>query len=362
MARPQENILLADVDRQALEAVLRSHKTPQSRALRARIVLKSSEGESVEAIAVLLGTSTKSVYKWRNRFLESGVDGLFDLPRSGQPKKLTEQKIKEVLTLTVERIPHEATHWSLRLMAKYAGITTWHVKQIWEAANLKPHRIQTFKISNDPQFAEKVIDVVGLYMSPPDNAIVLSVDEKTQIQALDRTQPMLQLKPGQVERRTHDYKRHGITSLYAAFNILTGEVIGRVTARHRAKEFLDFMRQIERSTPKKLDLHVILDNSSTHKTAEVRQWLEKHPRIILHFTPTSASWLNAVEGWFSQLERRALYRGIFSSVKDLKDEIHRFIKVHNAVSAKPFKWTKTAKSIMESVQRARESAGLNGNN
>jgi transposase len=362
MARPQENILLADADRQVLEAVLRSHKTPQSRALRARIVLKSSAGESVEAIAVLLGTSTKSVYKWRNRFLESGVDGLFDLPRSGQPKKLTEQKIKEVLTLTVERIPHEATHWSLRLMAKYAGVTTWHVKQIWEAANLKPHRIQTFKISNDPQFAEKVIDVVGLYMSPPDNAIVLSVDEKTQIQALDRTQPMLQLKPGQVERRTHDYKRHGITSLYAAFNILTGEVIGRVTARHRAKEFLDFMRQIERSTPKNLDLHVILDNSSTHKTVEVRQWLEKHPRIILHFTPTSASWLNAVEGWFSQLERRALYRGIFSSVKDLKDEIHRFIKVHNAVSAKPFKWTKTAKSIMESVQRARESAGLNGNN
>jgi transposase len=362
MARPQENILLADADRQVLEAVLRSHKTPQSRALRARIVLKSSAGESVEAIAVLLGTSTKSVYKWRNRFLESGVDGLFDLPRSGQPKKLTEQKIKEVLTLTVERIPHEATHWSLRLMAKYAGVTTWHVKQIWEAANLKPHRIQTFKISNDPQFAEKVIDVVGLYMSPPDNAIVLSVDEKTQIQALDRTQPMLQLKPGQVERRTHDYKRHGITSLYAAFNILTGEVIGRVTARHRAKEFLDFMRQIERSTPKNLDLHVILDNSSTHKTVEVRQWLEKHPRIILHFTPTSASWLNAVEGWFSQLERRALYRGVFSSVKDLKDEIHRFIKVHNAVSAKPFKWTKTAKSIMESVQRARESAGLNGNN
>lgn len=362
MARPQENILLADADRQALEAVLRSHKTPQSRALRARIILKSSAGESVETIAASLGTSTKSVYKWRNRFIESGVDGLFDLPRSGQPKKLTEQKIKEVLTLTVERIPHEATHWSLRLMAKYAGITTWHVKQIWEAANLKPHRIQTFKISNDPQFAEKVIDVVGLYMSPPDNAIVLSVDEKTQIQALDRTQPMLQLKPGQVERRTHDYKRHGITSLYAAFNILTGEVIGRVTARHRAKEFLDFMRQIERSTPKNLDLHVILDNSSTHKTVEVRQWLEKHPRIILHFTPTSASWLNAVEGWFSQLERRALYRGIFSSVKDLKDEIHRFIKVHNAVSAKPFKWTKTAKSIMESVQRARKSAGLNGNN
>lgn len=247
-------------------------------------------------------------------------------------------------------------------MAKYAGVTTWQVRQIWEAANLKPHRLQTFKISNDPDFAEKVIDVVGLYMNPPDNAVVLSVDEKTQIQALDRTQPMLQLKPGQVERRTHDYKRNGTTSLYAAFNILTGEVTGRVTARHRAKEFLEFMRQVERSTPRELDLHVILDNSSTHKTAEVNAWLDKHPRIKLHFTPTSASWLNAVEGWFGQLERRALYRGVFSSVKDLKDEIQRFIRVHNAVSAKPFRWTKSAKSIIESVERAKENAKVNGNN
>jgi len=362
MARPQENILLDEADRQALEAVVRSHKTPQSRALRARIVLKSGAGESVESIAASLGASTKSVYKWRNRFLEAGVDGLFDLPRSGQPKKLTEKDIKRVLTLTVQRIPHEATHWSVRLMAKCAGVTTWQVRQIWEAANLKPHRLQTFKISNDPDFAEKVIDVVGLYMNPPDNAVVLSVDEKTQIQALDRTQPMLQLKPGQVERRTHDYKRNGTTSLYAAFNILTGEVTGRVTARHRAKEFLEFMRQVERSTPRELDLHVILDNSSTHKTAEVNAWLDKHPRIKLHFTPTSASWLNAVEGWFGQLERRALYRGVFSSVKDLKDEIQRFIRVHNAVSAKPFRWTKSAKSIIESVERAKENAKVNGNN
>jgi transposase len=362
MARKQDNFILAEADQQALEALLRSHKTPQSRALRARIVLKSGAGESVESIATSLDTSTKSVYKWRNRYIESGLDGLFDLPRSGQPKKLTETKIKEVLTLTVERIPHEATHWSVRLMAKYAGITTWQVRQIWEAADLKPHRIQTFKISNDPLFAEKVIDVVGLYMNPPDNAIILSVDEKTQIQALDRTQPLLQLKPGQVERRTHDYKRNGTTSLYAAFNILTGEVTGRVTARHRAKEFLDFMRQVERSTPKDLALHIILDNSSTHKTAEVKEWLAEHPRIILHFTPTSASWLNAVEGWFSQLERRAIYRGVFTSVTALKDELRRFIKVHNAVLAKPFKWTKSAKAIIESVQRAKESAGISGTN
>jgi transposase len=362
MARTPEKYELTEADRQALEALIRSPKTAQSLALRARIVLLHGAGESVEAIAAKLDVSTKAVYKWRNRFKEFGLDGLPDLPRSGQPKKLTEQKAKEVLKLTVERIPHEATHWSVRLMAKYAGITTWQVRQIWEAADLKPHRIKSFKISNDPEFAEKVVDVVGLYMNPPDNAMVLSVDEKTQIQALDRTQPMLQLKPGQVERRTHDYKRNGTMSLYAAFDILTGEVMGRVTKRHRAKEFLDFLRQIERSTPKELALHIILDNSSTHKTAEVQQWLAGYPRITLHFTPTSASWLNAVESWFSQLERRAIYRGVFSSVNELRDEIHRFIKVHNTESAKPFKWTKSAAAIIGSVQRAKQSTNINGKN
>ena len=197
--------------------------------------------------------------------------------------------------------------------------------------------------------------MVGLYMNPPDNALVLSVDEKTQIQALDRTQPMLQLRPGQIERRTHDYKRHGTTSLYAAFDILTGKVIGRTTKRHRAKEFLDFLRQIDRSTPGELELHLILDNSSTHKTPEVRKWLAKNPRFVLHFTPTSASWLNAVEGWFSQLERRAIHRGVFTSVKELRNEIHRFIKTHNAESAKPYKWTKSAAVILDSVQRAKKA-------
>lgn len=362
MARTPEQFNLTDGDRQVLEGLLRSPKTAQSLALRTRIVLMSGAGKSVETIAASVGTSTKAVYKWRNRFKEAGLDGLSDLPRSGQPKKLTEQKVKHVLTLTVERIPHEATHWSVRLMAKYAGITTWQVRQIWDAADLKPHRIKSFKISNDPKFAEKVVDVVGLYLSPPDNAIVLSVDEKTQIQALDRTQPMLQLKPGQIERRTHDYKRNGTMSLYAAFDILTGEVMGRVTKRHRAKEFLDFLRQIDRSTPKHLDLHIILDNSSTHKTAEVKKWLAEHARITMHFTPTSASWLNAVESWFSQLERRAIYRGIFSSVMDLRNEIKRFIEVHNATNAKPFRWTKSATAIIESVQRAKQSANITGKN
>jgi len=360
MARTTEQIELTAGDRQALEALFRSPKTAQSLALRARIILACGAGETVEEIATSIGTSTKAVYKWRNRFKESGLNGLSDLPRSGQPKKLTEQKIKDVLTLTVERIPHEATHWSVRLMAKYAGITTWQVRQIWEAADLKPHRIKSFKISNDPQFAEKVVDVVGLYMSPPDNAIVLSVDEKTQIQALDRTQPMLQLKPGQIERRTHDYKRNGTMNLYAAFDILTGEVMGQVTKRHRAKEFLDFLRQIDRSTPKELDLHIILGNSSTHKTAEVQTWLAEHPRVTMHFTPTSASWLNAVESWFSQLERRSIYQGAFSNVTALRKEIHSFIEAHNATSAKPFKWTKSAAIIIESVQRAKQSANITG--
>jgi transposase len=238
-------------------------------------------------------------------------------------------------------------------MVKYAGVSVWQVAQVWAAADLKPHRLKTFKISNDPHFADKVVDVVGLYLNPPDNAMVLSVDEKTQIQALDRTQPMLPLKPGQIERRTHDYKRHGTASLYAAFDILTGKVIGRITQRHRAKEFLEFLRQIDRSTPAELDLHVILDNSSTHKTAAVREWLEKHPRFQLHFTPTSASWLNAVEGWFAQLERRALYRNAFSSVADLRAAIRRFVEVHNEHSAKPFRWNKTAESIISSVHRAK---------
>ncbi len=358
MGRKHEVFELSAVDRNALEALLRSPKTPQSLALRARIVLLSGDGHTAEAVAEATGTALQSVYKWRRRFKAARLDGLRDLPRSGQPRKLTEAEVKEVLRLTVECIPNEATHWSVRLMAKAAGVTTWQVRQIWDSADLKPHRLKTFKISNDPQFADKVVDVVGLYLNPPDKALVLCVDEKTQIQALDRTQPLLPLKPGQIERRTHDYKRHGTTSLYAAFDILTGSVMGRLTRRHRAKEFLDFLRQIDRSTPPDLDLHLVLDNSSTHKTAAVRKWLEAHPRFKLHFTPTSASWLNAVEGWFGRLERRALYRGVFSSVQELREEIQRFIRVHNARAAKPLRWTKSAASILDAVERAKQSALL----
>ena len=319
MARPAEPIKLSSKDRVELDRCYLSTTTTNGLANRARVIVLSSMGLSVDEIERRTDMRPSTVHKWRRRYKTQGLVGLKDLPRSGQPTKITTEVAKRILTLTVERIPHEATHWSIRLMAKYAKVTEHQVRQVWKAAALKPHRLKTFKISNDPKFAEKVVDVVGLYMDPPSNAMVLSVDEKTQIQALDRTQPMLQLKPGQIERRTHDYKRHGTASVYAAFDIATGDVIGRVTKRHRATEFLAFLRQIDKATPPKLDLHLVLDNSSTHSTPEVNKWLAKHPRFKLHFTPTSASWLNAVEGWFAQLERRALYRNAFTSVQALRD-------------------------------------------
>ena len=342
-------------DRKKLESWLRSRKVDRSLAERARIVLLTTDGMSVARISEMLQVTRPTVYKWRDRYQEKGVEGLQDEPRSGRPTKLTEAKIKRILQLTTERVPKEATHWSTRLMAKYAGVTQWQVRQVWAAADLKPHRLKTFKISNDPHFAEKVIDVVGLYMNPPDNAVVLSVDEKTQIQALDRTQPLLPLRPGQVERRTHDYKRHGTARLYAAFDVASGEVIARVTARHRAKEFLAFLRQVDSEIPPEIDLHVILDNSSTHKTEAIQRYLEKKPRFHFHFTPTSASWMNAVESWFSQLERRSLYRGVFTSVDELRQELRRYVRVHNKESAKPFVWTKSAQAIIAAVQRAKDS-------
>jgi transposase len=347
------SLRVSKADRKKLESWLRSRSVDRGLAERARIVLMSAEGMSVTRISRKLQITRPTVYKWRERYEEKGVDGLQDRARPGRPTKLTEAKIKRILHLTTERIPKEATHWSTRLMARYAGVTQWQVRQVWTAADLKPHRLKTFKISNDPQFAEKVIDVVGLYMNPPDNAVVLSVDEKTQIQALDRTQPMLQLRPGQVERRTHDYKRHGTASLYAAFDIATGEVSARITKRHRAKEFLAFLRQIDGQVPDVLDLHIILDNSSTHKTEAVQRFVKRHPRLQFHFIPTSSSWLNAVETWFSQLERRSLHRGVFTSVMDLREDLRRYVRAHNEESAKPFVWTKSARTIINAVEKAR---------
>lgn len=353
MARPHKTVDISPQDRKTLETLVRAGNTPQKVADRARILLLFAQGRTAEQIAEETSFSKAAVYRWSRRYVENGLDGLQDLQRSGRPRGISPSKAKKILELTVHRIPKEATHWSLRLMAETVGVSVHQVRQVWAAADLKPHRLKTFKISRDPQFAEKVQDVVGLYLNPPDNTMVLSVDEKTQIQALDRTQPMLPLKPGQIERRTHDYKRNGTRSLYAAFDIATGKVIGRVTKKHRAKEFLAFLKQIDQSTNPSLDLHLILDNSSTHKTQEVRDWLDAHPRFHVHFTPTSASWLNAVESWFSQLSRRSLHRGCFTSVMELRDEIHRYIKVHNEQIARPFRWTKSAEALIESHNRNR---------
>lgn len=354
MAKSSE-IQLTETDKSLLTGWLRSTRRPQGQITRGKIVLALNEGVKVGAIARAQRVSAKTVHKWKNRFVSKGIEGLFDQPRSGRPSVIDAKTVKKVLRLTTERIPQEATHWSVALMAAYAGITTWQVRQIWKAADLKPHRIKTFKISNDPAFAEKVVDIVGLYMNPPDHALVLSVDEKTQIQALDRTQPGLPLSSAHIGSRMHDYKRHGTTSLYAAFNVLTGEVFGKTAQRTRSKEFLAFLKAVEKQSPQDQDLHIILDSLSAHKTQAVMQWLEQHPRIHFHFTPTSASWLNAVEGWFAQLERRALYRGVFTSVKALRQEIDRFIKAHNKHQAKPFRWTKAAGNIIAAVERAKSA-------
>lgn len=362
MPPKSENFELTVADRQALEALLQSPNTAQSIVLRARIALLLGAGETVIAVSASTGVSRTTVYTWRNRFKVAGLDGLCDKPHTGRPKKLlSEHMIKEVLRLTVERIPREATHWSINLMAKYSGVKDWQIRQIWNTYDLKPHGLNSFKIIN-PQFVKMVVDVVGLYMNPPDNAVVLSVDEKTQIQARDRTQPMLQPKPGKIECRSHGNRRNGTMSLFTAFDILTDEVLGTGTKCQRAKEFLDFLRQIEKSTPKVFALHIILNNSSIHKTVEVQKWLDRHPRITLHFTPTSASWLNAAESWFLQLERRSIYRGVYSSVIELRHSINHLIEVHNAIIGKPFKWTKSASAIIDPAQRAKETANITGKN
>ncbi len=330
----------------------RSTTLPHGQIMRAKIILQLSEGMTPTEVAAAQRTSAKTVHRWRNRFEKEGVDGLHERDRSGRPTVIDKAIVDKVLFLTTKRIPQEATHWSIELMAKYAEVTSWQVRQIWRAADLRPHRLKTFKISRDPEFSEKVVDIVGLYMNPPENAVVLSVDEKTQIQALDRTQPGLPLNPSRIGSRTHDYKRNGTTSLYAAFNTLTGKVIGKVSDKTNAKEFLSFLKLLNRRTPADKELHIIMDNLSAHKTLEIREWVASKPRIHVHFTPTSSSWLNAVEGWFAQLERRALYRGVFTSVAELKSELENFIKIHNAESAKPFKWTKPASHILASVERA----------
>ncbi|ADP69611.1 Integrase catalytic region [Rhodomicrobium vannielii ATCC 17100] len=344
-------ILLSSEDRSRLAAVIGDRNSPQKHAQRAKIVLHSAERRSVFDVARLSGVSRPAVWRWQRRYAEKGVDGLLrDQTRKPGKPPLSAKSVAKVLALPCSEPPGNATHWTGRAVAKAAGVSLRTVQRIWGAHRLQPHRLRTFKKSNDPAFAEKVEDVVGLSMSPPCHAVVLSIDEKSQIQALDRTQPGLPLKPGKCATMTHDYKRNGTTTLFAALNVLDGTVLGRCMKRHRHQEFIKFLNAVERKVPAGKIIHVILDNYGTHKHPKVDAWLADHPRWVFHFTPTSASWLNAVENFFSAITRRRIRRGVFKSVADLEDAIKRYIADHNR-NAKPFVWTKTADEIFDKLNR-----------
>ena len=345
------SVILSEVDRDRLESWTRRGKTAQSLARRARIVLACAEpGVTNSEVADELGASRLTVALWRKRFAERGLDGLLDEPRPGAPRKITDEQIERAVVTTLEGEPPDATHWSTRSLAEVVGLSQSAVVRIWRAFALQPHRSETFKLSRDPLFIDKVRDIVGLYLNPPDRALVLCVDEKPTIQALERTAPVLPMRPGQVERRTHDYVRHGTTDLFAALDIQSGKVIGATKARHRAQEFRGFLDLIEQNVPADLDIHLVLDNASIHKTPLIRAWLAKRPRYHLHFTPTSASWLNMVEGWFALLTRRQFQRGVFRSTADLEAAIHRYIETNNN-NPRPFIWTKSADAILDSIKR-----------
>lgn len=346
MGRPLRDLALPDSDRAVLERWARRPKSANAIAMRARVVLASARGESNSTIAAQLRLSRPTVGKWRARYLARGVDGLLDEPRPGAPRTIRDEDVDRVVTLTLETTPENATHWSTREMARRTGMSQSTVSRIWRAFMLKPHLSETFKISKDPLFVEKVRDIVGLYLNPPDRALVLAVDEKSQIQALDRTQPMLPLRPGQVERRTHDYVRHGTTTLFAALDVKSGQVIGEVHRRHRAREFLKFLKSIEATVPPDLELHLILDNYGTHKTPLIKRWLLRHPRFHLHFTPTGSSWLNLVEAWFSVFTRKRLKRSAHRSTRALEKTIRDYLAANNE-NPTPFVWTKTADEILE---------------
>jgi transposase len=340
---------LAATERGELEAWLRRHGTAQALALRARIVLLAADGLTNSAIAAQLGIDKHTVGKWRNRFAAARLDGLRDEPRPGAPRQIGDDAIAETIRMTLETRPAGATHWSLRAMARSTGYAPSTIHRIWQAFGLQPHRQETFKLSSDPMFVEKVRDIVGLYLDPPDRAVVLCLDEKSQIQALDRTQPLLPMRPGQAERRAHDYKRHGTTSLFAALDVAAGTVIGKCFKRHRAGEFRKFLDHVEANVPPDLEVHIVLDNAA-HKTKPIRDWFAKRPRWQVHFTPTSASWLNQVERFFALLTEQALRRGVHRSTAELEAAIHAYLHAHNA-APKPFRWTKSADDILASVHR-----------
>jgi transposase len=344
------SIELSDEERAQLESWARRRTSAQALAQRSRVVLLAAEGLNNTEIAGRLGVHRPMVRKWRSRFAEYRLDGLLDEPRPGKPRTITDEQVEEVIIKTLESTPREATHWSTRSMAREVGLTQSAVLRIWWAFGLQPHRQETWKLSKDPQFVAKVRDVVGLYLNPPERAVVLCVDEKSQIQALDRTAPILPMLPGTPQRATHDYRRAGTSSLYAALDITTGKVIGSLHARHRAIEFKKFLQTLDREVPAELDIHVILDNSSTHKTPAIQKWLAGHHRFVLHFTPTSSSWLNLVERWFSELTSKKLRRGTHRSVNELNSDIRAWIADWND-NPRPYVWTKTADQILDSIAR-----------
>ena len=346
------SISVLPADRRRLEAIVADRNTPQKQVWRARIVLLTDDGHGTAAIMREAGVSKTCVWRWQERFMAEGVDGLLrDRTRPPGKAPVPVDRTAEIVRLTQAPPPHEATHWTARAMAKTAGLAVSTVQKIWKAHGLAPHRWRCFKLSKDPAFAEKLVDVVGLYVDPPAHAVVLSVDEKSQIQALDRTQPGLPMKKGRAGTMTHDYRRNGTTTLFAALNVLDGTVTGRNMARHRHQEFIRFLNALDREIPAGKTVHVILDNVSSHKTAEVRRWLARHPRWTFHFTPTSSSWLNAIEGFFAKLTKRRLKHGVFHSVVDLQAAINRFIAEHNETEAKPFVWRADPDAIIAARNR-----------
>lgn len=351
MPRVAQQVVLSEADRERLESLTRQHTTSQAMALRARIVLMAAKGKMLNGdIADALGTSGQTVGKWRRRFIEMGIDGLADEPRPGAPRMINDERVQSIVTATLESAPPGSTHWSLRQLAKRSGVSRETVRRIWHAFRLQPHREGTFKLSKDPLLVEKVRDIVGLYVAPPERAIVLCVDEKSQIQALERTQQVLPMQPGRIAMRTCDYRRHGTTSLFAALDVATGKVMGTCMSRHRSRDFIRFLNQIDGNTPVDLDLHLVLDNYATHKTPAVKRWMARHPRFHVHFTPTSGSWLNQVERWFAGLTDKALRRSVHRSVTELTSSIETYIDAANK-QAKPYRWVKSATEIIDSIGR-----------
>jgi transposase len=350
MGKSAVSIELLEGERAELERLVRGYKTWASLARRARIVLLAAQGMQNKVIAQELRCDQMTAAKWRKRFVADRLEGLYDEPRPGAPRRIGDEAVAETIRLTLESLPAASTHWSLRSMAAKVGYAPSTIHRIWQAFGLQPHRTETFKLSTDPLFVDKVRDIVGLYLAPPERALVLCVDEKSQIQALDRSQPLLPMRPGQPERRSHDYTRHGTTSLFAALDIATGEVIGKCYPRHRSAEFRKFLDRVEEAVPDDLDVHLVMDNYATHKTKLVRDWFAKRPRWHVHFTPTSASWINQVERFFAELTQNQIRRGVHRSTIELENAIHHYIDVANQ-NPKPFRWTKSADDILASIKR-----------